>query len=115
YRDREAVADYQRRLAAEHEPAVLAVPGVAGIWTFETPEELTSPRWSAGARRLTVLRLGDDPVARAARSAPPAHIRTGRLDPAAAVAAPRPGSGCRRPSHAPRTMSTATTIVPTVT
>ena len=40
--------DYQRWLATEHEPALLAVPGVAGIWTFASSEKLASPRWSAG-------------------------------------------------------------------
>jgi hypothetical protein len=76
-RDSDARADYERWLVAEHEPAVLAVPGVAGIWTFETPEELTSPRWSAGSRRITVCWLDDDPVAVAARLAP---LEVGRRD-----------------------------------
>jgi hypothetical protein len=80
YRDRSAAADSQRWLAAEHEPAVLAVPGVAGIWTFETSEELTSPRWSAGARRITVCWLDDDPVAVAARLAPLEVVRQDRFD-----------------------------------
>jgi len=69
-RDRDALADYERWLVTEHEPALLAVPGVAGIWSFASPEELTSRRWSAGARRITVSWLDDDPLAVAARLAP---------------------------------------------
>jgi hypothetical protein len=79
-RDSSARADYERWLAAAHEPAVLAVPGVAGVWSFETPEELTSPRWSAGLRRITVCWLDDDPVEVAARLAPLEVVRRERFD-----------------------------------
>jgi hypothetical protein len=56
---------------AAMEDALLAVPGVAGVWTFSTPPELApSRRWTAGARRITVCWLDDDPLAVAARLAP---------------------------------------------
>jgi hypothetical protein len=67
HRDGEDLVEYQRWLATEHEPALLAVPGVAGIWTFASSEKLASPRWSAGARRITVCWLDDDPLEVAAR------------------------------------------------
>jgi hypothetical protein len=50
--------------------ALLAVPGVAGVWTFTTDGALSSPRWTDGARRITVAWLDDDPVAAAAGVAP---------------------------------------------
>ncbi len=80
HRDGEDLVDYQRWLATEHEPAVLAVPGVAGIWTFASSEQLASPRWSAGARRITVCWLDDDPIEVAARVEPLEARRRDRFD-----------------------------------
>lgn len=53
-----------------YESALLAVPGVAGLWTFATDPELVSRRWTAGARRITVCWLDDPPLAVAERLAP---------------------------------------------
>ncbi len=55
--------------------ALRDVPGVAGVWTFETPRDLTAiesmqKRWTAGARRITVCWLDDEPVTVAERIAP---------------------------------------------
>jgi len=54
--------------------ALLATEGVAGVWTFATsPAVAPSRRWTAGARRITVGWLDDDPLAVAARVAPQAE------------------------------------------
>jgi hypothetical protein len=79
-RNRDELAGYERWLVDEHEPALLAVPGVAGIWSFASPEELTSRRWSTGARRITVGWLDDDPLEVAARIAPLEAARRERFD-----------------------------------
>ena len=50
--------------------ALLAVPGVAGVWTFATDPQLTSKRWTAGEHRITVCWLDEEPLAVAARLAP---------------------------------------------
>jgi hypothetical protein len=84
-RDRDALAGYEHWLVTEHEPALLAVPGVAGIWTFATSEELTSRRWSAGARRITVCWLDDEPLAVAARIASVDSARHEQFDTASHV------------------------------
>jgi hypothetical protein len=56
---------------ATTEDTLLAVPGVAGTWTFTTSPNLPpSRRWTPGARRITVCWLDDDPLAVAARLAP---------------------------------------------
>lgn len=53
------------------ESELLAVDGVAGVWTFSTPHNLQpSRRWTAGAHRITVCWLDDDPIAVASRIAP---------------------------------------------
>jgi hypothetical protein len=80
HRESDALLDYQRWLATEHEPALLAVPGVAGIWTFASSEQLASPRWSAGARRITVCWLDDDPLDVAARLGPLERARREQFD-----------------------------------
>jgi len=59
----------------ERAGALRAVPGVAGVWTFSTVEGLTSRRWSAGHRRITVCWLDDDPLEVAARIEP--YVTTG--------------------------------------
>jgi hypothetical protein len=55
--------------------ALRDVPGVAGVWTFETPRDLTAiesmqKRWTAGARRIAVCWLDDDPLTVSERIAP---------------------------------------------
>jgi hypothetical protein len=57
--------------------ALLAQPGVAGVWTFATNPELSDRRWSAGSRRITVAWLDDDPLAVAAQLAPMVGERAG--------------------------------------
>ena len=69
-RESDGFAEVERELVAEHESAMLDVVGVAGVWTFATPIDMTSRRWSPGARRITVCWLDDDPLAVAARLAP---------------------------------------------
>jgi hypothetical protein len=79
-RDGDALVDYQRWVATEYEPALLAVPGVAGIWTFASADQLASPRWSQGARRITVCWLDDEPLDVAARVASLEAERRERYD-----------------------------------
>src|SRR5579862_8340259 len=57
--------------------ALLAQPGVAGVWTFASNPELASRRWTDGARRVTLAWLDDDPLAVAAHIAPLVAERTG--------------------------------------
>ena len=57
--------------------ALLKVPGVAGVWTFATNEALSSPRWTAGAWRICVAWLDDDPLAVAGGIAPLVAPRAG--------------------------------------
>ena len=66
-------------LAAGREAAdtLLADAGVAGVWTFATNPDVTSRRWSAGARRITMAWLDDDPLAVAARLSPLMTERSG--------------------------------------
>ena len=71
--------EYQQWLRAEHEPALLEVAGVAGIWTFASASQ-TSRRWTAGVRRITVCWLDDDPLAVASRIAPVEAARRARFD-----------------------------------
>ena len=52
------------------ESPLLGIDGVAGVWTFANPSALTSRRWTAGTRRITVCWLDDDPLAVAARFEP---------------------------------------------
>ena len=73
-------AEYEAWLADEHEPALVAVPGVAGVWTFSSPAEMTSRRWTQGNRRITVCWLDDEPLAVAARIAPIEAVRRSRFD-----------------------------------
>jgi hypothetical protein len=57
--------------------ALVEQPGVAGVWTFATNPDLTSRRWSAGARRITVAWLDEEPLAVAPRLAPIVERRAG--------------------------------------
>jgi hypothetical protein len=56
---------------------LLTIPGVAGVWTFATEDALASPRWTDGARRITVAWLDDEPLAVAAAIAPLVATRAG--------------------------------------
>jgi hypothetical protein len=56
---------------------LLTIPGVAGVWTFATDDALASPRWTDGARRITVAWLDDEPLAVAAGIAPLVATRAG--------------------------------------
>jgi len=56
--------------------ALLAVPGVAGVWSFASVPGMTSRRWTAGERRVTVCWLDEDPRQVAARLAPIATTRS---------------------------------------
>jgi hypothetical protein len=64
--DRARLDDYTRWLHTEHHPALLAVPGVAGIWTFTTSTAFRAHPWDTGDHRVTVMWLDDDPVGTAA-------------------------------------------------
>jgi hypothetical protein len=61
-RDRNALAARTRWLHAEHHDALLAVPGVAGLWTFTTSTEFRDQPWDTGDRRITVVWLDDEPL-----------------------------------------------------
>ncbi|OBA82450.1 hypothetical protein A9W99_01770 [Mycobacterium sp. 1164966.3] len=61
-----------RWLHAEHYPALLAVPGTAGAWTFGSTNEwnAASRGWRAEPQYITVVYLDDDPLATTAVLAP---------------------------------------------
>jgi hypothetical protein len=61
--DRAHLDEHTRWLHTEHHPALLAVPGVAGIWTFTTSTAFRSHPWEPGDHRVTVIWLDDEPVA----------------------------------------------------
>ena len=54
---------------------LLAVPGVAGGWTFVPSDDLTREWWIMQPRQITVLWLDDDPVEVTARLARVLHDR----------------------------------------
>lgn len=60
--DRQSMDTYLRRLHEHHLPAVLSLPGVAGVWSFATNPRYTGPGWTQGNRRITVCYLDDDPI-----------------------------------------------------
>jgi hypothetical protein len=62
-RDRAALAEYTRWLHTDHHDVLLAVPGVAGLWTFTTSTEFRDQPWDTGNQRITVVWLDDDPLA----------------------------------------------------
>jgi hypothetical protein len=43
-------------------PAVLEVPGVAGLWSFATTARHRNPAWQTGRTRITVLWLDEPPL-----------------------------------------------------
>jgi hypothetical protein len=55
---------------AEQEEEVLAVPEVAGVWTFAGAPELAGERWRPGHHAVTVCFLDGDPVDAAAALGP---------------------------------------------
>lgn len=57
-------------LRAEHYPALLAVAGVAGAWTFGSICTPAPPGWRADPHYVTVIYLDDDPLAVSAALAP---------------------------------------------
>ena len=59
-------------LHAEHYPALLAVPGAAGAWTFgSTDASNRTPRgWRTDPQYITVVYLDDDPLTTTAALAP---------------------------------------------
>jgi hypothetical protein len=61
--------------------ALIDVPGVAGLWRFSTVAGLTSRRWSAGQRQISVCWLDDDPLEVAARIEPVLAIRPAPPEP----------------------------------
>jgi hypothetical protein len=50
-------------LHAEHLPELLAMPGVAGAWSFATSSLWSNPAWTAGNHRITVCYLDAEPAA----------------------------------------------------
>ena len=52
---------------AAHEAAVMAAPGVAGLWSFGSGEASESHPWQPGDERITVAWLDEDPVTRRGR------------------------------------------------
>jgi hypothetical protein len=60
--DRARLDERTRWLHVEHHPALLDVPGVAGLWTFSTSAAFRDHPWETGNRRITVLWLDDDPL-----------------------------------------------------
>ena len=65
-------------LDAAAEAALIEIAGVAGCWSFATVDGMESRRWSAGARRVTVCWLDDDPIEVALRLAPLVEARRAR-------------------------------------
>jgi hypothetical protein len=65
--DRAQVDEYVRWLHTDHHPALLDVPGVAGLWTFTTTNEFAAHPWKNAPHRITVCWLDDDPLAVALR------------------------------------------------
>ncbi len=58
-------------LAAAHEPAVLDVPGVAGVWSFQSTDAWRlRPTCEGPAQRNTLVFLDADPIATMAALAP---------------------------------------------
>jgi hypothetical protein len=55
--------DWLQWLHAEHYPALLAAPGVAGAWTFGSTTAWQIPRgWRTDPQYITVVYLDDDPL-----------------------------------------------------
>ncbi len=49
---------------------LLAVDGVAGVWSFTSTTAATNPMWTPGAHRVTVCYLDDEPLQVAETIAP---------------------------------------------
>ncbi|OMC57142.1 hypothetical protein A5747_04965 [Mycobacterium sp. IS-836] len=55
--------DWLQWLHAEHYPALLAMPGTAGAWTFGSTSAWQLPRgWRTDHQYITVVYLDDDPI-----------------------------------------------------
>ena len=65
-----AIVEASPGTAADPVAALLGVAGVAGVWSFASVPGMTSRRWTAGERRITLCWLDEDPLAVAARLAP---------------------------------------------
>ncbi len=59
-----------QRMHTEVLPELVAVPGVAGAWTYGTTPAIRRPMFSDGDLRMTVCYLDDDPPVVAGRLAP---------------------------------------------
>jgi hypothetical protein len=51
-----------QRLHTDILPALVEVPGVAGVWTYATSPEIRRPMFSEGRYRFTVCYLDDEPA-----------------------------------------------------
>jgi hypothetical protein len=71
------VEDAGARDTESHEAAVLAVPGVAGLWSFGPTGRSDSSPWKPGERHITVAWLDDDPCTVATQLAPIERARAG--------------------------------------
>ena len=65
-----ALDAYRRRTYTEILPELVAVPGVAGAWTYATTPSIRRPMFTGGQYRMTVCYLDDDPAAVGPRLAP---------------------------------------------
>jgi hypothetical protein len=68
--DRSGHDAFLQRLHAEILPGLVAVPGVAGAWTFGTTPSIRRPMFTEGDFRMTVCYLDDHPATVAERLAP---------------------------------------------
>jgi hypothetical protein len=92
------VAAWMRWHHAEHVPALLAAPGVAGVGMFRSStllgtgpdqgERFGMPLWDPGDRIVTVVYLDDDPVTTTASITTPIRGRWATGDVEVELAAP---------------------------
>lgn len=68
--DRAAQNAYLTRRHTELLPGLVAVPGVAGAWSFATTPAIRRPSFTEGDYRMTVCYLDDEPPAVAERLGP---------------------------------------------
>jgi hypothetical protein len=60
--DRGTIGEHMRWMHEEHLPAVLAAPGVAGMWLFGTTGDYEHERFARGNFRLSVCYLDGEPA-----------------------------------------------------
>jgi hypothetical protein len=66
-----AISDWLQWLRTDHHPAVLATPGVAGVWFYgSTKTWQLHPSAQGGPQHFTVIYLDDDPLTVAKRLSP---------------------------------------------